>query len=147
MIKDDFNFTFDDSEFPVSIEEFAAYLDGNLSDDEMQRVSSVIENDEEMQGVMDGMEQTEITLAEYGQEDMQVPEEIKKDFFSLPNVSKNNLEKHISNGFYKVAALAPSHENGSFANKNITRTPPRVLTDIKSVDNEPHNTQNIEDRQ
>lgn len=147
MINDDFNFTFDDSEFPVSIEEFAAYLDGNLSDDEMQRVSSVIENDEEMQGVMDGMEQTELTLAEYEQEDMQVPEEIKKDFFSLPNVSKNNLKEHISNGFYKVAALAPSHENDSFANKNITRTPPRVLTDIKSADNEPHNTQNIEDRQ
>ena len=36
---------------PVSIEEFAAYLDGNLSDDEMQRVSSVIENDEAMQDI------------------------------------------------------------------------------------------------
>lgn len=39
MIHDDFNFSFDSSDFPVSIEEFAAYMDGNLSDDEMQRVS------------------------------------------------------------------------------------------------------------
>ena len=76
MIQDDFNFTLDSSDFPVSIEEFAAYMDGNLSDDEMQRVSSVIDNDEMMQGVMDSMEQSELTLAEYGQEDMQLPKEI-----------------------------------------------------------------------
>lgn len=66
MIHDDFNFSFESSDFPVSIEEFAAYMDGNLSDDEMQRVSSVIDNDEMMQGVMDSMEQSELTLAEYG---------------------------------------------------------------------------------
>ena len=40
-----------DFEPPISIEEFAAYLDGNLSDDEMQRVSSEIENDEAMQDI------------------------------------------------------------------------------------------------
>ena len=57
MINDDFDFTFDSSDFPVSIEEFAAYLDGNLSDDEMQRIDSVIENDESMQGVMENKEQ------------------------------------------------------------------------------------------
>ena len=57
MINDDFNFSFDSSDFPVSIEEFAAYMDRNLSDDEMQRVSSVIDNDEMMQGVMVSMEQ------------------------------------------------------------------------------------------
>ena len=51
MIQDDFNFTLDSSDFPVSNEEFAAYLDGNLSDDEMQRVSSVIDNDEMMQSM------------------------------------------------------------------------------------------------
>ena len=89
MINDDFDFTFDSSDFPVSIEEFAAYLDGNLSDDEMQRIDSVIENDESMQGVMDSMEQSELTLAEYGQEDMQLPEEIADGEFDVPETDNH----------------------------------------------------------
>ena len=52
MINDDFNFEFDCSDFPVSIEKFAAYLDGNLSDDEMQRVEAVIDGDEGMLGIV-----------------------------------------------------------------------------------------------
>lgn len=110
MIQDDFNFTLDSSDYPVSIEEFAAYMDGNLSDDEMQRVSSVIDNDEMMQGVMDSMEQSEMTLAEYGQEDMQLPEEIADGEFDVPET-----DNHYAGGgggffnpFATVAACAAS---------------------------------------
>ena len=110
MIHDDFNFSFDSSAFPVSIEEFAAYMDGNLSEDEMQRISSVIENDETMQDVMDSMEQSELTLAEYGQEDMQLPEEIADGEFDVPET-----DNHYAGGgggffnpFATVAACAAS---------------------------------------
>lgn len=84
MINDDFNFTLDGSYFPVSIEEFAAYMDGNLSDDEMQRVSSVIAHDDSMQEIMDDMEQSELALADYGQDEMQLPEEIADGVFDVP---------------------------------------------------------------
>ena len=90
MINDDFDFTLDSSDFSVSIEEFAAYIDGNLSDDEMQRIGSVIENDESMQGVMDSMEQSELTLAEYGQEDMQLPEVLEEMDFFIPETDPIN---------------------------------------------------------
>ena len=110
MIQDDFNFTLDSSDYPVSIEEFAAYMDGNLSDDEMQRVSSVIDNDEMMQGVMDSMEQSELTLAEYGQEDMQLQEEIADGELDVPET-----DNHYTGGgggffnpFATVAACAAS---------------------------------------
>ena len=110
MINDDFDFTLDSSDFPVSIEEFAAYMDGNLSDEEMQRISSVIEYDDTMQGVMDSMEQSELTLAEYGQEDMQLPEEIADGEFDVPET-----DNHYAGGgggffnpFAKVAACAAS---------------------------------------
>ena len=63
MISDDFDFTLDSSDFPVSIEEFAAYMDGNLSDDEKQRVGHIIDNNEVMQEIMDCMELSELTLA------------------------------------------------------------------------------------
>ena len=90
MINEDFDFTLDSSDFPLSIEEFAAYMDGNLSDDEMQRIGSVIENDETMQGVMDSMEQSELTLAEYGQEDMQLPEGLEEMDFFIPETDPIN---------------------------------------------------------
>lgn len=87
MINDDFNFSFESSDFPVSIEEFAAYMDGNLSEDEMQRISSVIENDETMQDVMDSMEKSELTLSEYAPDDLQLPEEITDIDFFVPEVA------------------------------------------------------------
>lgn len=109
MIHDDFDFSFDSSDFPVSIEEFAAYMDGNLSEDEMQRVGSVIENDETMQGVMDSMEQSELTLAEYGQEDMQLPEEIADGEFDLPETDNHHVGGGgFFNPFSAVAACVAS---------------------------------------
>ena len=127
MIQDDFNFTLDSSDFPVSIEEFAAYLDGNLSDDEMQRVSSVIDNDEMMQGVMDSMEQSELTLAEYGQEDMQLSEEMCREMFHMPIIKKDG-SNYIENleSFARVAAFAPM-EDGPEKKQNSQRMPPQVL--------------------
>ena len=109
MIHDDFNFNFDASDFPVSIEEFAAYMDGNLSDDEMQRVSSVIEHDDMMQDVMDSMEQSELTLSEYTHDDLQLPEEITGGGFEMPKIgdlSPVNDINHIFRPFPHVAACA-----------------------------------------
>lgn len=90
MINDDFNFTLDGSDFPVSIEEFAAYMDGNLSDDEMQRVSSVIAHDDSMQEIMDDMEQSELTLADYGQDEMQLQEIQEEMDFFIPETDPIN---------------------------------------------------------
>lgn len=107
MINDDFNFTLDSSDFPVSIEEFAAYMDGNLSDDEMQRVSSVIAHDDSMQEIMDDMEQSELTLADYGQDEMQLPEEIADGVFDVPEtVSHYAGGGGFFNPFASVAACA-----------------------------------------
>ena len=91
MIHDDFNFSFESSDFPVSIEEFAAYMDGNLSDDEMQRVSSVIEHDDKMQDVMNSMEQSELTLSKYTPDDLHLPEEIVDGELDLPDIDNHHV--------------------------------------------------------
>ena len=120
MIHDDFNFSFESSDFPVSIEEFAAYMDGNLSDDEMQRIDSVIENDESMQGVMDSMEQSELTLAEYTPDDIQLPEEIVDGELDLPDIDNHHVGGGgIFNPYSAVAAcvaapIAFDYLNDSF---------------------------------
>lgn len=108
MINDDFDFTLDSSDFPVSIEEFAAYLDGNLSDKEMERISSVVENDEVMQDVMDEMELSELTLAEYGQEDLQLPEEIAHEKFYVPEIDNHCAGGGFFRPFAAVAACVAS---------------------------------------
>lgn len=120
MINDDFDFTLDSSDFPVSIEEFAAYMDGNLTDDEMQWVSSVIEHDDTMQDVMDSMEQSELTLSEYTPDDLQLPKEIADGEFDLPETDNHHVGGGgFFNPFSAVAAcvaapIAFDYLNDSF---------------------------------
>ena len=111
MITDDFNFTFDDSDFPVSIEEFAAYMDGNLADDEMQRVGTVIEHDDTMQGIMDSLEQSEQALAEYNLEGMLLPETLEDDSV-VPEIDGPGVG---GGGFFSpFAAVAACAANSMF---------------------------------
>ena len=117
MIHDDFNFTFDGSDFPVSIEEFAAYIDDNLLDNEMLRIGSVIENDEAMQDVMDSVEQSELTLAEYGQEDMQLPEGLEEMDFFIPETDPINalaIEDYCDTNSFEL----PQIEGHNFAEES-----------------------------
>lgn len=69
---------------PVSIEEFAAYLDGNLSDDEMQRVSSVIENDEAMQDIAVNNQSIEDALSNCESSEFILPDELTSLDFDIP---------------------------------------------------------------
>lgn len=126
MINDDFDFTLDSSDFPVSIEEFAAYMDGNLSDDEMQRIGSVIENDESMQGVIDSMEQSELTLSEYTPDDLQLPKEIAGDGFEVQEIKKEIVFNPPLWDCMKVAAIAPA-TNCLAKNPKTQTKPPQVL--------------------
>ena len=106
MITDDFNFTFDDSDFPVSIEEFAAYMDGNLADDEMQRVGTVIEHDETMQGIVGQNAIIEDLQQTYDRDDCILPLEFESFDFNIPNITQleynsdpngySGVESHIS---------------------------------------------------
>ena len=107
MINDDFDFTLDSSDFPVSIEEFAAYLDGNLTDDETQRVGHIIDNNEVMQEIMDSMELSELTLARNRQEDVQLPEELSDKHLCIPNID-NHFVGGISFNPIDVAACFAS---------------------------------------
>ena len=69
---------------PVSIEEFAAYLDGNLSDDEMQKVSSVIENDDAMQDIAVNNQSVEDALSYYEPSELVLPNELTSLNFEIP---------------------------------------------------------------
>ena len=90
MINDDFDSTLDSSDFSVSIEEFAAYLDGNLSDDEMQRVESMIEEDETMQDIVSQNGHIEELQMLYNTEENTLPIELDGLGFDIPNIESLN---------------------------------------------------------
>ena len=75
---------------PISIEEFAAYLDGNLSDDEMQRVTSVIENDEAMQDIAVNNLSIEDALSHYESSEFTLPDELTSLDFEIPQFDDSN---------------------------------------------------------
>lgn len=75
---------------PVSIEEFAAYLDGNLSDDEMQRLSSVIENDEAMQDIAVNNLSIEDALSHCESSEFILPDELSSLDFEIPQFDDSN---------------------------------------------------------
>lgn len=71
----------------VSIEKFAAYLDGNLPESEMRRVASLIENDDALKSILDVSEQVDASLEDYSSDGMQIPEDIVNLNFELPCIN------------------------------------------------------------
>lgn len=75
----------------ISIEKFAAFLDGNLPQDEMQNISSTIEHDEALKTILDTSNMIDTTL-ENIPDDVQIPDEIANLEFDLPNLTDNSVD-------------------------------------------------------
>ena len=72
---------------PVSIEEFAAYLDGNLTEDGMNEVASAINSEDNLHAIMSSCQTVDDTLANYEPLQLTVPNEISTMDFEIPNVN------------------------------------------------------------
>lgn len=91
---------------PISIEEFAAYLDGNLSDNDMQRVSSVIENNEAMHDIVLNSQSVDEALSNYEPLELVLPDELASLDFDIPQFNEGiDMESEWDN--LAVAACAP----------------------------------------
>lgn len=76
----------------ISIEKFAAFLDGNLPQDEMQNISSTIEHDEALKAILDTSNMIDTTLENDISDDVQIPDEIANLEFDLPNLTDNSVD-------------------------------------------------------
>lgn len=72
---------------PVSIEEFAAYLDGNLTEDGMNEVAFAINSEDNLHAIMSSCQTVDDTLANYEPLQLTVPDEISTMDFEIPNVN------------------------------------------------------------
>lgn len=74
---------------PVSIEEFAAYLDGNLTENGMNEVASAIQSDGSLQNILSTGYMVDETLSTYDNWNQIVPDDVFTDSFEISNIEEN----------------------------------------------------------
>ena len=89
----------------VSVEKFAAFLDGNLLPDEMQQMSSMVESDETLHDIYAASKLADETQANYSDDDLSLPEEITSSDFEMPHIFSDFQSTEQSENF-EVAACA-----------------------------------------
>lgn len=94
----------------LSVEKYAAFLDGNLTPDEMQEVASLIDHDEALRQIHDASLLADETFESYLPEDLRLPPEIECESFVLPTLEEplHCLEDSLC----EVAACDSSRDEG-----------------------------------
>ena len=69
-----------------SIEQFAAYLDGNLPQSEMQQFSQLAGHDSVLNKLLDASDMVDDAIAGFADVDLQLPLEISGSDFEIPDV-------------------------------------------------------------
>lgn len=128
----------DKHEFP-SIEQFAAFLDGNLSQNEMQQFSNLVDQNDMLHQLTNASHIVDDTIEGFTESDLQLPEEITDSDFELPEIKSIDefalvngslpdndhfrmdlLNGHPNDGSLSSHLLEPFHElysNGELADK------------------------------
>ena len=97
---------------PVSIEEFAAYLDGNLTEDGMNEVASAIHSDKSLQDIASDSINIDESIANYESKGQSIPDDIVSDDFEIPDITEYFENSDISSlidDSVNIEAAEPSH--------------------------------------
>lgn len=79
-----------------SVEQFAAYLDGNLSQSDMIHFSKMAEHDNVFHKLLDASTEVDNTLADFMESDLQLPSEIMGLDFELPTIPAKEVSSLIT---------------------------------------------------
>ncbi len=83
------------STLPVSPEQFAAYLDGNLTDGEMARIERLAATDDGMRELLAANDAVDDWLDENGSAEDDVPETLRNGDFPIPELDEDLSMKSI----------------------------------------------------
>lgn len=111
----------DSHSFP-SIEKFAAFLDGNLSHDEMKQFSQLAANNEVLREMLDANDVIDESIVSYNAKDLHLPDEFVGADFSLPDIDNVDFFSLEGDSFGGNGNLY-SHE-GFIANETIQQDEP-----------------------
>ena len=79
-----------------SIEQFSAFLDGNLSQSEMQQFSQMVEHDGALHQLLDASSVVDNTIAGFTDSDLQLPPEIIGSDFELPTIPAEGISPLVT---------------------------------------------------
>lgn len=79
-----------------SVEQFAAYLDGNLSQNDMIHFSQMAEQDNVLHQLLDASSEVDNTLTDFMESDLQLPSEIMGLDFELPTIPAKEVSSLIT---------------------------------------------------
>lgn len=110
-----------------SIEKFAAFIDGNLSQDEMQQFSQLAEHDSTLHQLLDASTVVDNTISGFCEIDLQLPQEIISSDFELPTIPTEDITPLIALSpepiddvlvtacvYEDVAAFSIEHQDDNF---------------------------------
>lgn len=102
---------------PVSIEEMAAFLDGNLTPEEMQRVATQINTNSELQDMVRFSDSIDDSM-EYWQEDaLTLPDELTSPNFEIPH-----LENFLLDDSDSFREFTPLYSKDNLIESNMATT-------------------------
>ena len=79
-----------------SIEEFAAFLDGNLSQNEMHQFSQFVEHDETLHQLLDANSVVDDTFNGFTDAELQLPSDLVGADFELPTIPSEEVSTLVS---------------------------------------------------
>ena len=94
-----------DKQLLPRIEKFAAYLDGNLSQDEMLQFSELATHNEDFMNLLEANAAVTETLASYNDTDLELPEEIAGWDFNLPEIEYIEKSEFVGDSFLENVTL------------------------------------------
>lgn len=94
-----------DKQLLPRIEKFAAYLDGNLSQDEMLQFSELATHNEDFMNLLEANAAVTETLASYNDTDLEFPEEIAGWDFNLPEIENIEKSEFVGDSFLENVTL------------------------------------------
>lgn len=110
----------------ISIEQFAAFLDGNLSEEEAAAVEVAIDGNGQLSGILDDAMNIEDYMDFQPESAFELPEEIASMDFELPVIEGSNEEEWIVATYeddeVEVAAIAADDDE------------PEVITEVEVVE-------------
>lgn len=126
----------------ISIEEFAAYLDGNLLPDGMERIEQVISSDPSLAAIKGLSDRVESDVVSFYEKNLQIPESIANLDFELPDIDnfngvQNSFELEVAN--ILAEPLISHHEDDSLASIEMGEQGDSQLSD-NPLDNFSSNT-------
>lgn len=103
----------------INIEKFAAYIDGNLSMDEAQKMSQFAEHNSMLRKMLDASSIVDDTMVGYAETDLQLPMEFADPELELPDIDKVDYFSFLGDSF--VNNDESYNDDGNNADENYSQ--------------------------